>query len=233
MEKVSPSPCRASLPAYPFLKGAWGALAWPGLASSPPPQSPNHPVFLPDARLPCSNPVCASLFWILSAFLPQQCLLPDHSTQAAKNNSTIGHSSLWRCKFYVTLWHLQQAAVLTWFCLWCLFYQWASFLSNFRLCFVQMIEDILEISCFLNDLLLPDIPNYWGETTIVCAHTCIHTHTHRDTFHLHQAENLRVNEPICFHLNMKAGEVTLTAWVREHRAASWKNTKMHLPPLSW
>lgn len=32
------------------------------------------------------------------------------------------------------------------------------FLSNFRLCFVQIIEDILEISFFLNDLFHPDIP---------------------------------------------------------------------------
>lgn len=32
------------------------------------------------------------------------------------------------------------------------------FLSNFRFCFVQMIEDILEISSFLNDPFHPDIP---------------------------------------------------------------------------
>lgn len=32
------------------------------------------------------------------------------------------------------------------------------FLSNFRLCFVQMIEDILEISFFLNDPFHLDIP---------------------------------------------------------------------------
>lgn len=41
----------------------------------------------------------------------------------------------------------------------------------------------------------------------MCTH--VHIHTHTQSFHLCQAENLRVNEPICFHLNMKAGEVNL------------------------
>jgi hypothetical protein len=129
------------------------------------------------APVPQHNAVSSCVTWLPGSGL----LLPDPFIQPSK--WFYSRCPLWRDKEHALRRLCSRPAASIWFCLHCCFVNQHFFPPGWfqESVFVQMIEDILEISFILNNPFNPDITTLWMKTNHTHTHTHTNTRTHRHT----------------------------------------------------